>query len=509
VAFAGGLGLALGRLAGQEAEGPVLAAAALLLLGAGLRAGAAGGAELFGVRAARRALRGLRGELTLRLFSRRQGPGASPGEIAAALTEEVEAQEGLRARFAPLRAAAAVSPLVIAGAAALASWPCALILLATFVPLIAVSAVVGLASRAEAERQFLALERLSASFSDRVQNLPLVLAFGAERVEGAKIAGDAMELAARTLKVLRTAFLSSAALEFFSALAIALVAVYAGFSLLGLLPFRPPETLTPARAFFVLALAPEFYLPLRRLAGAYHDKQVGEAALARTIALLPPAEAPPRPRALAAPPEVRFEGVETRPGPSTSIGPVSFAAAPGTLLALVGPTGSGKTTLLGLLLGVGRLSAGRILIDGAPLEESDDLSAAIGWVSQAPLFLPATLAENLALGRSGVTRDDLRRAAETAGLAPLLAGRAAGLDLMLDERGSGLSGGERRRIALARAILTPAPLLLLDEPTADLDPTAEAEIIGSILRLRGGRTLIAATHAPALIARADLVVRLP
>jgi len=184
---------------------------------------------------------------------------------------------------------------------------------------------------------------------------------------------------------------------------------------------------------------------------------------------------------------------------------VSFAVSPGETVALLGPSGSGKTSVLHLLLGLAPLSGGTIQIAGEPLAS---LAGQASWAGQHPLLIAGTIRQNLLLAQPDADEVAIRRAITMAGLAPMLGRRAAGLDDMLDARGSGLSGGERRRLALARALLKPAPFLLLDEPTAHLDAEAEAALIATIAQVARGRTTLIATHSPALAAIATRIVRL-
>ncbi|WP_426014271.1 thiol reductant ABC exporter subunit CydD [Caulobacter sp. DWR2-3-1b2] len=505
IAFAGGLALGIDALPrGLPAAAPWLVLIAVAALARGLlaRRGARSGAEAAaGVKAAARhqAVAAILGHGA----ARRTG-----GEALSAVVEGVEALDGHVSRFVPARLASAVAPLLIIAAVAVASPVAAGVLLFTLVPFGLVMALAGGAAGEESRRQFLALERLSSLFLDRVRALPVVLAFQAEGAVTRDLSRAAEDLAARTIRVLRVAFLSSGALEFFAALSVALVAVYCGFNLLRLLPFPAPEQLDLKRAFFALALAPEVYAPLRRLAAAYHDRQAAEAA-ALTLAALPAPTPSPPVMVFDAPPAIRFQSVTVTyaAGETPVFDSFDLAIAPGEVVALLGPSGSGKTTLLNLLLGLAPLSSGEVLIGDQRLSHLGSIASAVAWAGQSPVVLPGTLADNLALAHPGARRDELEVAARAVGLTQVLDGRG-GLDARLDERGAGLSGGERRRLSLARAMLKPAGILLLDEPTADLDAASEQSLLPIIAQAARGRTTLIATHSEALAALASRVVRL-
>ncbi len=496
VGFAAGLALAVGALPRGLAEavpGLVLAVAALIV-----RAALSQGAVFVNTRAARAAKNGLR---------RRALKGALAGRLsdAAAMTaaaEGVEALDGHVARFTPARTAAAVSPLILILAAGVVSPFTAGILIFTLLPFVLGMALTGMAAGAESRRQFLALERLSGLFLDRVRALPPILSFQAEAQQTRVIARASDDLARRTGKVLKVAFLSSAVLEFFSALAVALVAVYCGFNLLKLLPFPAPDELSLAQAFFVLALAPEVYQPMRRLAAAYHDRQAAESAVP-SLSRLDQADETPRARLSppASAPAVRFKDVAIAYDGAPVLSGFDLTVAPGSIVALTGLSGAGKTSLLNLFLGLAPLSGGEVEVGDARLSDAPDLTAWIAWAGQAPVVIRGTLADNIALARRGASPEEIEQAARKTGL-------DGALDRRIDERGGGLSGGERRRLGLARAFLKPAPLLLLDEPTANLDAEAEAALLPLIREAARERTTLIATHSDAVAELADVVVRL-
>ena len=498
--FALGLAMAIGRL-----ETSLLAAApwlGLALVSLTLRGLLAQRALLAGARTARAVKGEVRLSILTDLFAgRRRG-----AEAMTAAVEGVQALDGHYARFVPARLSASAAPLILIAIAAFASPVSAAILLFTMVPFIAGMILAGTAAAEASRRQFQALERLSGLFLDRIRALPAILAFQAETRTTADVARASTGLEVRTGKVLKIAFVSSAIIEFFSALSVALVAVYCGFNLLRLLPFPVPETLSLAQAFFVLALAPEVYAPMRRLSAAYHDRQAAEAAAASLMSENAPAVASPASVAVGAAPAIRFRSVAIAyEGGAPVVENFNLDIAPGEVVALTGLSGAGKSSLLHLLLGLAPLTSGEVEVEDIRqtqrLSEARSFAHAVAWASQTPVVVPGGLYDNIRIARPDASDAEVAGAAARAGL-------IAAHDRPIDERGGGLSGGERRRLGLARAFLSTAPILLLDEPTANLDTASEAEMIQTIREAAHGRTTLIATHSAAVMVMADVVVAL-
>lgn len=481
---------------------------AAMMAGGALRAVAQGQAQVSGIAASLRAQSRWRAVLLPALLPTRMMRGRLIGEDLHLAVDGLASTKGYVARYLPLRLAAGTAPLLVALAAWWASTVAAAIMLATLVPFILGMVLAGTAAARRAKAQHQALERLSGLLVDRLRALPTILLFSAEDRIIRHLGASAQEAARRTMSVLAIAFASGAILEFFAALSVALVAVYCGFGLLGLLPFPAPEKLDLFGAFFVLALAPEFYLGMRRLAAAYHDKQTGEAALAAMDEAI--REVPKMPTPIEAPACLLGREVVVTHRDGMTIGPLDWDwAAPG-LHAITGPTGSGKSSFLLGLIGQVSMSAGDILADGAPLV-AGAFNHAIGWAGQSVALFPGTLRDNLVVGCvAGGAVDDAAMIAmlEALALGPMLAARG-GLDMTIDHRGSGLSGGERRRIGLARAMLSKRPILMLDEPTADLDETTAAAIRALLADQARNHMVVVATHDAALKVQAATLLEIP
>lgn len=430
-----------------------------------------------------------------------------PGALAALAGEKLEALRPYLMRYRPARMRSAVMPLVILGIAVWHSWAVALVLLLAG-PLIPVfMALVGWAAQSASERQMVEIGQLSDLLVDRLAALSDLRLIGAgpQMVDGFARASE--DLRERTMSVLRIAFLSSTVLELFSALGVAMVAIWVGFSLLGELSWGAWGTeLSPAAGIYLLLLAPEFFQPLRDLAAAWHDRAAAEA-VQDEIAGWRAEDRPVRVgqggdvAALTPQPVLRLSGAVHR-----GIAYPDLSIVPGETVALTGPSGCGKSTLLRLLAGLEQPDWGAVLLDGQPLDDSNAAAwrASLGWMPQAPHFLNRSLRYNIAFGAP--LEPDLLEAAQ---LEQVLKALPKGDLSLLGERGAGLSGGEARRVTLARAMQGAPGLIIADEPTADLDAETAKAITDGLMRFaQTGGTLIIATHDPALAGRMDRQITL-
>ena len=522
-----GLGLAGGILTVLQAHYLSQAVAEVFLSGASLpalrpglialliiaifRAAAVWGGES----AAARVAAGVKTHLRVRLFAHLQalGPaythsaasaeGERSGELTNTAIEGIEALDGYFSQYLPQLALAALAPLTILVFVFPLDAISGLVLLLT-APLIPVfMALIGTLADGLTRRQWTTLSRLSAHFLDVLQGLTTLKLFGRSREQVAVIAEMSERFREATMDVLRVSFLSALVLEMVATLSTAVVAVEIGLRLLnGRLSF--------AQAFFVLILAPEFYLPLRLLGLRFHAATAGVTAARRIFAILdtaPGARAerratgergsegaasPPAGVFSGTPPDIHFENVSyTYPGRSQpALSGIGFEVASGQKVALVGPSGAGKSSIARLLLRFVEPSAGRITAGGLPLDSWSPAGwrAAVAWVPQNPYLFYGTVAENILLGRPDAGPEQVEAAARQAHVHEFVQGLPDGYATLIGERGARLSGGEAQRIALARAFLKDAPLVILDEATANLDPGHEALIQDSIWRLLAGRS---------------------
>jgi thiol reductant ABC exporter CydD subunit len=430
------------------------------------------------------------------------------GGLAVLATHGIDALDGYFSRYLPQVFLAVIVPVAVIAVVAGLDWISAAIIAVT-IPLIPLfMALVGASTGERTERQIRTLQRLAGHFLDAVAGLPTLKVFGRAKAQAKAIGEMTDRYRLATMLTLRIAFLSSLVLELLATISVALVAVAVGLRLLG-------GHLDLRTALFVLVLAPEAYLPLRLLGSNFHASAEGMKAAEQVFAVLEQ-PLPPR-RAVTAPPDpsatrLSLDDVEvTYPGRGhPALRPISFTVDPGEMVAVVGPSGCGKSTLLGVLLGLIPLDGGSVRVGGIGLHELDIDSwrSRLAWVPQHPYLFAASLVDNVRLGRPDAPPRDVAGAIAGAGLEEVVDRLPRGLDTRLGERGAGLSAGERQRVALARAFLMDAPMLLLDEPTANLDGATEEAVLGGIRRLVVGRTVLLVAHRPELVALADRVVSL-
>lgn len=466
------------------------AALALLLAGLGLAQ------ERAQLEAATSAKARLRDALFARLLAAGPADERPVGERSALVVERIEALGGYFGRWIPAAVLAVVGPLLVAGAVALVDPISGAILLGAGLLVPVAQALTGIGAAQASRRQFDALGRLSGRFLDRMRGLPTLVLFNRQDAEAARLGDAAQELGARTMRVLRLAFLAGAAMELLAGAALAMIAIHHAAQPAALLA-------DPAPALFALLLVPAFFAPLRAFSAAYHDRLSAFGAAAEVAPLLAPPDAPPRLLLEEVPPKVvvTFQDVSLRYDPARPLAleGLSFRVLPGETLLLTGPSGAGKTSVLRLLMGFRAPDSGRIAINGhdATALRPEELRRLSAYVGQRAHIFRASLRQNIRMARPAASDAEVEAAAEAARVTGFAADLPRGLDTMLGEGGFGLSGGQAQRVAIARAFLRDAPLVLLDEPTAHLDPGTEAEVLESLRRLCVGRTAIIATHARA------------
>jgi ATP-binding cassette subfamily C protein CydD len=467
-----------------------------------LRAGLGVVSERSAARAGAVARQRLRADALARLLS--AGPAltrsAASGELAATLVDRIEALDGLFARWLPASMVALGGPALVLIGAGLVDLHAAFVLLLAGMLVPIGMAIAGIGAARASGRQFLALARLQTRFLDRVRGIATIVLNGRAQAEAASLARAADELRARTMRVLRVAFLSSAVLDCAAAAALIVLALRYGSVLVG--GRSSPTEL--AHALFALLLVPEFFAPLRAYALAYQDRLQASGAAEALLALPPlPEPAPPMPirHVTAHGLSVAFEDVSLSwdPERGPALDGLSFRLAAGETMVLAGPSGSGKTTVLEVLLGFVRPDAGRVLINGADIASivPQALARMTAWIGQRPVLFAGSIADNIRFARPDASDAEIADAARAARLDALLSELPEGIDTVVGEAGYGLSGGQAQRVAIARAYLKNAPLLLLDEPTAHLDPATEQEVFDSLQRLAIGRTVILASHSAA------------
>ena len=415
------------------------------------------------------------------------------GEVAGSLLDGGDALEPYFARFLPQLALATVVPPVLLVWIFWRDWISGVLLLVTL-PLIPVFGIlIGRATQQATLKRFHALQLLSAHFLDVVRGLPTLRAYRRGAAQTESIARYTDDYRRTTMATLRVAFLSAFVLELAASLGTALVAVELGIRLVH-------GSVGLALAFAVLVLAPEVYAPLRTASAQFHASADGLAAAGRLLELASIEPAVGGAGDAPTPGTLELSGVAASyDGRGEVLAGIDLVLLPGERVAVVGSSGAGKSTLLGLVLRFAEPSAGRLLVDGCDLADVEPGAwrRRLAWVPQRPLLEPGTVADAVRLGRAGATDDEVRAALA-----------AAGLRVALDARSERLSAGERRRVALARALLREAPLLLLDEPTAHLDGAAAETVVDVLTSLPRDRSLLVTTHDARVLRAVDRVLEL-
>ena len=439
----------------------------------------------------------------------------STGALASAALEQVEGLHDFYAFYIPQLALAVMIPAAILAFVFPHSWAAGTLLLVTtpLIPLFMI--LVGMGADSISQRYFQALARMSAYFLDVLQGLPTLKLFDRSKGVEKTIAEVSNNYRIKTMAVLRVAFLSSAVLEFFSSVSIALVAIYLGMSYLGYFSFGLyGKPLSLDLGFFILLLAPDFYLQLRELGTHYHARAEAAGAAEEILKIF----AVPRPKAPAdltvslKSDVIHIQCRDVYLGYDNSRLPAlrgaSFDLKTGEQVALVGVSGAGKTTILSLLLGFLQPDKGRILVNDIPLAAlaPDSWRENIAWIGQQPVLFHGTLKENILLGRPDASAGEIQQAARCAGVHDFSGALPEGLDTLIGEQGLGLSRGQAQRVALARAFVKDAPILLLDEPTAGLDVENETLVVKALKEFSRDRTVLTLTHRLANIKQADRIL---
>ncbi|PML10499.1 thiol reductant ABC exporter subunit CydD [Vibrio breoganii] len=478
-----------------------------------LRSALAWGREIAGYRSGEQVRIYIRGLVVDKM--RRLGPGHIKGKTAGAwgtmLIEQVEEMQDFFAKYLPQMALSALVPFMILVVVFPLNWVSGLIFLIT-APLIPFfMALVGKKAADANRKNFKALQRLSGHFYDRLQAMTTIRLFDRARDEKEQLHAASEVFRERTMSVLKIAFLSSAVLEFFTSISIALTAVYFGFTFIGELNFGHYGTsVTLFTGLFILILAPEFYQPLRDLGTFYHAKQQAIGAAESIVDFLNIEEPKQESNKQVITSEencviTASDLIVTSTEGKVLVGPVSFTLETGKKTALVGPSGAGKTSIMNALLGFLPYQ-GSLTINGTELSEVDlnSYRSMVSWVGQNPLLVHGTIAENLNLAEKTFSSQELQDKIKQAHADEFI--DKLGLDHAISDRSGGLSVGQAQRIALARALLQDGQFWLLDEPTASLDARSESLINESLQSALVNKTALMVTHQLSNLQQMDQIL---
>ena len=436
--------------------------------------------------------------------------GKPAGTWAALLLEQVENMHDFFARYLPQMALSVMIPVVILVVVFPVNWAAGLIFLIT-APLVPFfMALVGIKAADAGRKNFKALQRLSGHFYDRLQAMTTIRLFDRAKAETELMRGASEVFRSRTMDVLRIAFLSSAVLEFFTSISIALTAVYFGFSFIDKFDFGYYGAgVTLFSGMFILILAPEFYQPLRDLGTFYHAKQLAVGAAESIVEFLEVDVSKVKSGATAM---NNADNIEIKahdlkvlsPEGSTLVGPVSFTLSANKVTALVGPSGAGKTSLINAILGFMPYE-GSLTINGIEMSElnHDEWRSYISWVGQNPLLLNGSIRDNVTMGKV-VSDSTLKETLDRSFASEFV--DQHGLDYHISDRSGGLSVGQAQRLALARAMIQNGSFWLLDEPTASLDARSEQLVMQGLDNQIHGKTALLVTHQLAPLKSVDHIL---
>ncbi|CDG95063.1 heme ABC transporter permease/ATP-binding protein CydD [Xenorhabdus bovienii] len=428
--------------------------------------------------------------------------GKPAGSWATIILEQIEDMQDFYSRYLPQMALATIIPLLILMTIFPVNWAAGLILLVT-APLIPLfMSLVGLGAADANRRNFVALSRLSGNFLDRLRGLETLRVFHRGEAEVKQITESTDSFRHRTMEVLRMAFLSSAVLEFFAAVSIAVVAVYFGFSYLGELHFGSYGLgVTLFAGFLALILAPEFFQPLRDLGTFYHAKAQAVGAAESLFTLLNSDGEHTVSNGEKMLPDTKSVTIEANELEIRShdghhlAGPLSFTIDKHQRIALVGKSGAGKSSLINLLLGF-LPYRGSLKINGIELRELNltKWREQLSWVGQNPHLPEQTLLDNIRLGQFDATQDQINDVMERAYVSEFIHALPEGVNTVIGDNAARLSVGQAQRIAVARALLNPCQLLLLDEPAASLDAHSEQRVMMALNQASSQQTTLLVTH---------------
>ncbi|MEZ9443496.1 cysteine/glutathione ABC transporter permease/ATP-binding protein CydD [Vibrio sp. 10N.222.54.F12] len=437
--------------------------------------------------------------------------GKPAGTWATLLLEQVEDMQDFFSRYLPQMSLSVMIPFIILVVVFPVNWAAGLIFLLT-APLVPMfMALVGMKAADANRKNFKALQRLSGHFYDRLQSMTTIRLFDRTNAETEVLKGASEVFRTRTMDVLKIAFLSSAVLEFFTSISIAMTAVYFGFTYIGELNFGHYGVgITLFAGLFILILAPEFYQPLRDLGTFYHAKQQAVGAAESIVEFLETDITKVKSGDTQLDPAqgINIEATDLKvlsPEGVQLVGPISFALNTRQSTALVGPSGAGKTSLINAILGFMPYE-GSLKINGVELRDLDLASwrKTISWVGQNPLLLHGSIRDNVTLGKHDIADQTVQNALEQSFASEFV--NEHGLDYMISDRSGGLSVGQSQRLALARAMIQDGQFWLLDEPTASLDTRSEQLVMKGINSNIESRTALLVTHQLAALKSVDNIL---